>query len=426
MGRRRGGGNQVMDGLRAFQATYGITKGLVDQSRAADAFKANSEVTENVSGDDAAKHFQENYVPQEGGPATANEYLMQNPEVLPGLSSEKKASFTMGGAKYDAAPTHQQKMAAGLQGAQNYYAADGQTDRANQMGLDASHSRAAELTVNEGERRNAQATDNDAARQKFVGVMKAFEDPATAANYIKDAYAKNIGNYGQGEHKDQQIQFSPTPDGGGIAWTVDANGKQTTDAKHFTKEQIIREAQNAYWQHTDPAGYAKAADDRAARMAAQQGKLENAIAIEQFKGDTKERVERARTEGRIAVKTTAPARSSGGGGGGGSRGGLSTAEMKNYDFFVSKGKTPEEAMALVTSRKRNTESWSETTKPNPLTGEPEKITRVSGAGLAPRAQAVPAPAPSKTAPAAAIEYLKNNPGAAPQFKQKYGYIPEGY
>jgi hypothetical protein len=36
------------------------------------------------------------------------------------------------------------------------------------------------------------------------------------------------------------------------------------------------------------------------------------------------------------------------------------------------------------------------------------------------------PAPTTGAPPAALSYLKSNPSAAGQFKQKYGYLPEGY
>lgn len=54
---------------------------------------------------------------------------------------------------------------------------------------------------------------------------------------------------------------------------------------------------------------------------------------------------------------------------------------------------------------------------NPKTGETISI---------PAPGSVASPASQKAAPAAALEFLRNNPQQAAAFKSKYGYLPEGY
>lgn len=381
MGRRN---NQVLDAIQAFGATYGITKGLVDKSRAADAYAANSSVTENASGDESMKNFQDNYVPQEGGPSTASEYLLQNPDVLSSMSPERKASYSMGGATQAEPFTDSQKIAAGQRGVQAYFAADGQPERAAQIGADTSRARVSELAVNEGERRERKALSDEEALKKFHSIMKSMEDPKLAADYIIDAYSKNIGAYGEGEHKDRKIKFEPTKDGGGKAWAVDADGKAVTEPQVFTREQIVREAQSNFWRTTDPAGYAKAQEEQAARRALKEEDWTKRVELAQIQGG----IQSGLIDKRIAART-----SGGGGGGGGGKADrpkLTTVEERNFNFYVSQGKTPQEALELVTSKKRNAPSWTETTRPSPLTGQPEKSTRVSGPGLAPGAPAAAA------------------------------------
>lgn len=287
--------------------TYGLTKGIADQSGAADAYKNASSVTESVSGEDAMKHFQDNYVPQEGGPATAQEFALQNPESMAGLTSDRKASYSMGGKQFDQAPTDSQKTAAGLRGSQEYYASTGNTEEAARIGRQAQQSRLGEQSITAGDRAERKAELNEQELQKFHGVMQSFQNPETAAKYIIDAYSKNLGAYGQGEHKDQSIQFEASPDGGGKAWTVDASGKATSAPQVFNKDQIIKEAQSAYWRNTDPAGYAKAAEAQAARAAERQVDFADKVSLEKVKGEIRSGLEDVKAQGRIDVNAAKPA-----------------------------------------------------------------------------------------------------------------------
>ena len=100
MGKKRASNNQILDALQAFQAAYSITNGVRERSALSDAASSNS-VTESVSGDDAAKHFEANYVPQEGGPATAADYLKQNPDIAATLSPDRKQSFDVGSDSFN-------------------------------------------------------------------------------------------------------------------------------------------------------------------------------------------------------------------------------------------------------------------------------------------------------------------------------------
>lgn len=108
------------------------------------AAKANA-VTESVSGDAALKNFQDNYVPQEGGPATAAEYLLQNPEILQAMSSDRKASFDVGGDKFDSrAVAQSQADARNTQAMSDVYAKNGRPEDAQRLRLLAIQTRGVE------------------------------------------------------------------------------------------------------------------------------------------------------------------------------------------------------------------------------------------------------------------------------------------
>lgn len=60
----------------------------------------SNQVTEQVSGNDARANIEANFVPQEGGPQTAAEFIQQTPGVAD-VVSKQEAGFTTGGKAYD-------------------------------------------------------------------------------------------------------------------------------------------------------------------------------------------------------------------------------------------------------------------------------------------------------------------------------------
>jgi hypothetical protein len=105
-----------------------------EDAQAAQAYKDATQVTDaTASGDEALNNFRSNYVPQEGGPATADEYMQQNPASFEGLST-RKGSYRMGGQEQETAFTPQQKRVVGLQAMADHYSARGNDEQALRYG----------------------------------------------------------------------------------------------------------------------------------------------------------------------------------------------------------------------------------------------------------------------------------------------------
>ena len=412
MSRKSNSNNSVLDGLKAFQMAYGLTQGIMDKRGSADAYNAGSAVTENTATTGGERTEQAaptdpNYVqnPEYTGEAGQDKYIyagdaasagaapgVQAEYSAPTPTSQQTVSYGMGGKTYDTAPTDSQKAAAGLSGAGKYYASTGNVEEAARLGRLAQQTRQqdgqdelAGLSLVAARRTEQQARLNESELKKFHSVMQSFEDPAKAAQYIRDAYAKDIGYYGQGEHAGQQIQFQAHPDGGGIAWTTDANGKQTSDAKYYAKDQIIKEARNSYWMNTDPAGYAKAVAAQAAKAEERGAAREDRNAAEDHAQKNRIALEEVKKAGRIEVNAARPAAAGGAG--------LSTAEIRNVDYLVKGGMDPAEARRMVWSRKSVAPSTVVISEAGSLPGDPPKVkTKVTtpGAPAKPAASSIPA------------------------------------
>lgn len=74
-------------------------QGQLQEELAKAADKAPT-VTEQVSGEEAQKNLEANFVPQEGGPQTAAEYLQQNPAIAQALQTQK-AGFNVGDRSFN-------------------------------------------------------------------------------------------------------------------------------------------------------------------------------------------------------------------------------------------------------------------------------------------------------------------------------------
>lgn len=157
------------------------------------AAKANA-VTESASGDAALKNFQENYVPQEGGPATAAEYLQQNPDILKSMSPDRKASFSVGGESFDNSAAAQARMGVlNTQAMAGVLDKSGRPEEAMRLRQQARVGDLTELQIKGAQRgeRTAQIDeDYNASRAKlgeqFSGNKMRVENEALAAKYEQD------------------------------------------------------------------------------------------------------------------------------------------------------------------------------------------------------------------------------------------------
>jgi hypothetical protein len=102
---------------------------------------------------------------------------------------------------------------------------------------------------------------------------------------------------------------------------VDADGKAVSEPQVFTKDQIVKEAQSNFWRTTDPAGYAKAQEEQAARRALKEEDWANRVELAQIQGG----IQAGLIDKRIAAKTA---------GGGGGRPGAVGDPSKGAKFDV--------------------------------------------------------------------------------------------
>lgn len=198
---RRARNNQVLDALRGFQLGMqigGAVNGSMMEGDLGTAAQSNT-VTESASGDQAIQNFQDNYVPQEGGPATAQEYLLQNPDILQSMSPERKASFDVGGDKYGTKDAAQRRAGdLNTQAQADVYSKYGRPEAAQRLRLQAMQTRGAEQ----------QQADSDELRSVF-SVSDALR-PRNEPLRSSAATAPDItGASGSPEHKSLDENSAP-------------------------------------------------------------------------------------------------------------------------------------------------------------------------------------------------------------------------
>lgn len=94
--------NWGLDMLAGFGTGFALGNQIRDRKTRDDVAAAaeTHQVTEQVSGDEARANIEANFVPQEGGPQTAADFIAQTPGVS-GVVESQKAAHTVGGKAYD-------------------------------------------------------------------------------------------------------------------------------------------------------------------------------------------------------------------------------------------------------------------------------------------------------------------------------------
>lgn len=144
--KKRARNNQVLDALQGFKLGMSIgsaINGAMMQSDLGAASQSNSMV-EEMTGDQALQQFQDNYVPQEGGADSAQEFLLQNPDLLKDLSG-RKGGFSVGGETFESKQAAQDRVnTLNSQAMAKVYAKWGRPEEAQRLRMLAAQTRGVE------------------------------------------------------------------------------------------------------------------------------------------------------------------------------------------------------------------------------------------------------------------------------------------
>lgn len=155
------------------------------QSDLGDASQSNG-VTEQVSGDAAKANIEQNFVPQEGGPQTAAEFIQQTPGVAD-VVAKQEAGFTTGGKSY----ASQEAAGAAARGLNvkamsETYAKHGRPEDAARLELQGLQLKNAERQDRAGQEDEEYQASRKSLSEQFTGNRMYVENKAASDKYNAD------------------------------------------------------------------------------------------------------------------------------------------------------------------------------------------------------------------------------------------------
>lgn len=157
-------------------------------------------ITEQASGEEAQKNLEANFVPQEGGPQTAAEYLQQNPAIAEAIQTQK-AGFNVGDKTFDSrSGAESAAQRAKMDGIANAYEQAGMPEQGARMRLTGMQLKNAERQDKREDRADSEQAAQDAYMQRWRGIFDAAKaDPVgTLKKYLPQYNDATDGPFGDG------------------------------------------------------------------------------------------------------------------------------------------------------------------------------------------------------------------------------------
>jgi tetratricopeptide (TPR) repeat protein len=294
MGRRKYA-DQGLAVIQGFNMGRQVVKDFQDdqvRAEVGDAAQANR-ATESMSGNDAAAVFNKQYVPQDGGPATAAEYLQQNPGVAAALSPDRQAGYVVGKDSFDNRASAKAK-ANGLnvQGMADVMALNGKPEEAMRLQQQARQGDLTELQIKgaeRGEREAAVEEEYKLSRQKLAGEF--------SGNRIRGDNDALMSQYEQ-EKSAYQEALKANPDNPAAAGIAPTKPKLRT----MTGLDMLHDA-NLIMQHDMKFG--KVDPAKALQYQQMVGQVKKEVSVDAFKllhsGDVKGAVKAFEDQGDLRL-----------------------------------------------------------------------------------------------------------------------------
>lgn len=193
MGRKNGGFNELIAGLGAGYLMGEKFRENKVRSEVAEASQQNA-VTEQAGGEEVRANIEQNFVPQEGGPQTAAEFIQQTPGVADVVEGQK-AGYSVGGKSYDNRDSAQ-VAARGLnmRAMADAYERNGRPEDAGRLQLQALQLKQAERQDRAGNEEEAYQASRKEVGKRFNWARIQDENSAAMQKYEADnaAYQKAL------------------------------------------------------------------------------------------------------------------------------------------------------------------------------------------------------------------------------------------